>query len=162
MDAEGGPKIHVPKPTKQVAVMGFIERGSGSVYTQIIKRMDRRTLMPIIYMIVEDKTTIYTDSWRSFDRLPSDGYTHKKVNHRKGFKTKEPGVHINNIEAFWSFCKRRLEKFNGLPLTTTALHIKECEFRYNHKGDLLKLLRKMVKDEDKKNLRLLKEKLASK
>ena len=28
MDAEGGPKIHVPKPTKQVAVMGFIERGS--------------------------------------------------------------------------------------------------------------------------------------
>lgn len=162
-DGPDGTVVHVTKPSKQVAVIGFIERGSGIVYTQVINRMDRRTLMPIIYMVVEDKSTIYTDSWRSFDRLPQDGYIHKKVNHRKGFKVKEPGVHTNNIEAYWSFCKRRLEKFNGLALSTTHLHIKECEFRYNcKKKDMLVLFRKLVKEDDKRRYQMVVKKLAKK
>lgn len=148
-DAPGGKKVHVPRPIVQVQVMGFIERG-GKVWTQIIKRMDRRTLMPIIYMVIEDGSTVYTDSWRSFDKMGKDGYTHKKVNHRKGFAKKGEGIHINTIESYWSFAKRRLEKFNGLALSTAHLHIKECEFRFNNKIDLLGKLRKMIRDDEKK------------
>ena len=54
--------------------------------------------------------------------------------------------HINGIEAFWSFAKRRLSKFNGIHHHTFYLHLKECEFRFNHRNQdlyavLLGLLR---------------------
>jgi transposase len=39
-------------------------------------------------------------------------------------------AHINGIEAFWSFTKRRLMKFNGVK-AYFDLHLKECEWRYN-------------------------------
>ncbi|MCB1329858.1 MAG: IS1595 family transposase, partial [Maritimibacter sp.] len=37
-------------------------------------------------------------------------------------------VHINGIESFWSFTKRRLAKFNGTR-ANFELHLKECEWR---------------------------------
>lgn len=54
--------------------------------------------------------------------------------------------HINGIEAFWSSAKRRLAKFNGVHHHTFCLHLKECEFRFNHRDQdlyqgLLQLLR---------------------
>jgi transposase-like protein len=53
--------------------------------------------------------------------------------------------HVNGIEAFWSFAKRRLAKFNGLNSDNFTMHLKECEFRYNYRSrDLLTLLTKMV------------------
>jgi transposase-like protein len=51
--------------------------------------------------------------------------------------------HVNGIENFWSFAKRRLPKFNGCAADKFVLHLKECEFRYNHRGeDLFNLLSK--------------------
>ncbi len=47
---------------------------------------------------------------------------------------------MNGIENFWSFAKRRLAKFNGVSRETFLLHLKECEFRYNHKGNVLETL----------------------
>ena len=54
--------------------------------------------------------------------------------------------HINGIESFWSFAKRRLAKFNGVSNKTFYLYLKETEFRFNHRQgnlylELLKLLR---------------------
>lgn len=47
---------------------------------------------------------------------------------------------VNLIEGFWSFVKRRMEKFN--------LHLKECEFRFNYRksnfyGKILKNLKEI-------------------
>jgi transposase len=39
-------------------------------------------------------------------------------------------AHVNGIEAFWSFTKRRLAKFNGVK-KLFPLHLKECEWRYS-------------------------------
>jgi len=54
--------------------------------------------------------------------------------------------HINGIESFWAFAKHRLIKFKGVPRYTFYLHLKETEFRFNHRRDnvykaMLKLLR---------------------
>lgn len=51
-----------------------------------------------------------------------------------------------NTESFWDFTKQRLAKFNGIPIQTFFLHLKETEFRFNHCHDniydeLLKMLR---------------------
>ena len=58
----------------------------------------------------------------------------------------EEGHHINGIDNFWSFCKRRLQKFNGIN-KNFPLHLKECGWRYkkNKKqlyNELLVLLKK--------------------
>lgn len=55
--------------------------------------------------------------------------------------------HINGIESFWSFAKRRLMKFHGVPKNTFYLHLKESEFRFNYRNKniyvmLLKMCRK--------------------
>ena len=42
--------------------------------------------------------------------------------------------HINGIESFWSYAKRRLEKFHGIPKSKFNLHLKECEFRFNNRN----------------------------
>ena len=54
--------------------------------------------------------------------------------------------YINGIESFWSYVKLRLAKFNGVPKHTFYLHLKETEFRFNHRSgnrylEILKLLR---------------------
>lgn len=40
--------------------------------------------------------------------------------------------------------KRRLAKFNGVSRKTFPLHLKECELRYNFKGDILKILKVII------------------
>ena len=60
---------------------------------------------------------------------------HYRVNHSKEF-SKGNGVHINGIESFWSFCKRRMNKFNGVK-NNFELHLKECEWRWKRNGDNL-------------------------
>jgi len=42
--------------------------------------------------------------------------------------------HINGIEAFWSFAKRKFAKFNGVALDRFNFHLKECEFCFNYRG----------------------------
>ena len=122
----------------KVPVFGVLKR-NGKVYVQIIKNADKSTLLPIIKQIIKKKSTIYTDKWRSYDGLVFDGYKHYRINHSKSYSDRK-GTHINGIENFWSFAKRRLAKFNGVSRKTFLLHLKECEFRYNHKYDILKIL----------------------
>lgn len=131
----------------KVLVFGILQRG-GAVYAHIITRADKRTLMPIVRLIVEPGATVYTDKWRGFTDLGLDGYTHKSVNHSEEYVGKD-GSHINGLESFWSFAKRRTSKFNGIARTTLPLHIKECEFRYNNK-DIAGALKKILPPDTKK------------
>ena len=42
--------------------------------------------------------------------------------------------HINGIETFWSFAKRRFAQFNGIKDDKFILHLAECQFRYNNRN----------------------------
>jgi len=44
-------------------------------------------------------------------------------------------AHINGIEGFWGYAKSRLAKFHGMNRHTFYLHLKECEFRFNHRHE---------------------------
>ena len=55
--------------------------------------------------------------------------------------------HINGIESFWGFAKLRLAKLKGIRQEMFYYHLKETEFRFNHRRDnlylaILKILRK--------------------
>ena len=55
--------------------------------------------------------------------------------------------HVNGIESFWSYCKRRLAKFNGLTNEKFILHLKESEFRFNHrKQGMYKVLLEKIRE----------------
>ncbi len=89
---------------------------------------------------------IHSDGWRGYDGLVDVGYKkHLRVNHGAN-EFANSRSHINGIESFWSYAKRRLARFNGIASHTFYLHLKESEFRFNHRGDnlyqvMLKLLR---------------------
>jgi len=62
------------------------------------------------------------------------------VDHRDN-KFSNGRSHINGIESFWSFAKRRLQKFNGVHRENFNLYLKESEFRFSNRDrDMYKLL----------------------
>ena len=92
------------------------------------------------------ESVIHTDGWRGYNGLVDVGYSkHFRVRHGDN-EFANGSRHINGIESFWSYAKRRLVKFNGVSKDTFFLHLKETEFRFNHRSKnlyrvLLKLLR---------------------
>ena len=105
----------------KVPVFGIKKREDGTLYTQIIRNASKHELLPIIKKLVaKDNTIIYTDKWKSYDGLVLDGYKHKRINHSKTYSNRR-GTHVNGIENFWSFSKRRMAKFNGVSRRTFPL-----------------------------------------
>lgn len=92
--------------------------------------------MPIIQGRILEGSTVYTDGWKAYDGLILNGYDHYRVFHSHNEFARGKN-HVNGIESFWSFTKRRLAKFNGLTDDKFFLHLKECEFRFNHRDDNL-------------------------
>ena len=134
-------KLKRGRGTRKQPVFGILKR-NGRVYTQIIPNCTKEVLQAIIEGRVDKSTTIYSDGWRSYDGLVDVGYDkHFRVNHRENEFSKGgkgTGIHINGIENFWSFTKRRLAKFNGVK-KNFELHLKECEWRYGKQYDILKV-----------------------
>ena len=107
-------------------------------------------MQAIIKGKVDIESEIHTDFWRGYNGLVDVGFgKHFRVEHRENeFVKYEKGVrtHINGIEGFWSFTKRRLTKFNGYK-KNFELHLKECEWRWDRPLDfLLDDLEKTYKD----------------
>lgn len=120
--------------TNKQPVFGIFER-SGRVYTEIIPDVRAETLQRVIRGKVSMSSVIVSDGWRGYDGLVDFGFNkHFRVNHSKEFASR--GKHINGIEAFWSFTKRRLAKFNGVK-KNFHLHLKECEWRWNRNYAIL-------------------------
>ena len=89
--------------------------------------------MKIIRSKVLTRSKVFTDSWRSYDSLVIDGYRHYRINHSKEF-TKGKRNHINGIESFWSYAKGKMQKHYGITPKRFYLHLKEMEFRFNHRN----------------------------
>jgi len=137
-----GPRKRGRGTTKQ-PVFGIYER-NGRIYTELVTNCSALTLQKIIRGRVSPDSVILTDGWRGYDGLVDVGFDkHLRINKSKHFVSK--GVHINGIEAFWSFTKRRLAKFNGVK-KNFELHLKECEWRYNKMpSQLRRELRQMIR-----------------
>ena len=127
-------------------VFGLIKR-KGKVYTQVVTNCSARELIPIIKSKVSKDSSVYTDGFKAYDGLVNFGYKkHHRIYHSKN-EFANGKNHINGIENFWSVAKTRLSKYRGISKQTFYLHLKECEFRFNHRDDdLYKLLLKIIRD----------------
>lgn len=114
-------------------VFGILQRG-GKVYTEIVPDCARKTLQAIIRGKVDPDSIIHSDKWPGYNGLVDMGYKkHFRVHHGSNEFARGKN-HINGIESFWAYAKRRLEKFHGIHKSTFNLHLKECEFRFNYRN----------------------------
>ena len=127
-------------------VFGIFKR-KGKVYTEIVPDCRRSTLQAVIRGRVSLESIIHTDGWRGYNGLVDLGYKkHFRVHHGKS-EFARGKAHINGIESFWGNAKTRLARFRGMHKKTFLLHLKECEFRFNHRDEnlyplILEILRK--------------------
>jgi transposase len=128
---------------RKIPVIGLLKR-NGKMYTQIIKDASETSIVPILERLIEkSKANVYTDGWSTYDSLVWSGYKHHRINHSKEFARGHN--HINGIESFWSYVKRKMRKHNGIARHKFYLYLKESEFRFNHRGeDLYPVLQKVV------------------
>ena len=127
-------------------VFGIFQR-NGHVYTEIVPNCSKATLQAVIRGRVELESIIYSDRWRGYNGLVDVGYgKHLRIDHSKDEFAKGRN-HINGIEGFWGHAKTRLVRFRGMAPSTFNLHLKECEFRFNHRGqDLSRLILKILRN----------------
>lgn len=128
------------KAQKQLArrqpVLGILNRGTSKIFLLPLQSRSREHLEGVVHMIVEKGTLVYSDKEKGLKNLKFSGYVHRQIDHSKGFVDRK-GYHINGIESFWSKSREMMSKnFKGIPRSTIMLHIKEREFRYNHRKDL--------------------------
>jgi len=113
-------------------VFGLFQRGD-KVYTAIVPNASKAALQAVIRGRASLASVINTDGWAGYNGLVDLGFDkHLRVEHQDN-EFAQQGNHINGIESFWSFAKRRLARFCGVPKHTFYLHLKETEFRFNHR-----------------------------
>jgi transposase-like protein len=111
-------------------VFGLLKR-NWKVYTEIVPNCKAKTLKKIISWKIELNSEINTDWWRGYNWLVDMWYgKHFRVHHSKNEFVRWKS-HVNWIESFRSYTKRRMNKFNGILKEKFPLHLKESEFRFN-------------------------------
>lgn len=120
-------------------VFGLLKR-DGKVFVTVVPNCSKDVLMPIIQGKILEGSTIHTDGWKAYDGLVLNGYDHYRVFHSENEFARGKS-HVNGIECFWSYAKRRMAKFNGLTDKNFLLHLKESECRFNRRNqDLYRFL----------------------
>ena len=111
----GKQKFNRGKKVDGVWVFGGIERDSDPLrcFFETVSDRSAQTLIPITKRSILPGTTIYSDCWRSYSTLVSDGYIHSTVNHSVEFKS-ETGTHTNKIEIRWHAVKKSLPRFGTI------------------------------------------------
>lgn len=123
----------------KIPVLGLHKRGS-LVFVSIVKNCSRQALMPVLKGRILSQSDVYTDGWKAYDGLVRDGFRHHRIHHHANEFARGKN-HVNGIESFWSYAKGRLAKFHGIGNEAFPLHLKECEWRWNHRGrNIYKLL----------------------
>lgn len=115
----------------KIPVLGLHKRGD-RVFVSVVKNCSKQELMPILKGHVLSSSDIYTDGWMAYDGLVTNGYQHHRVHHHVNEFARGKN-HVNGIESFWSFAKHRFLKLRSIRKEKFLLHLKECEWRWNHR-----------------------------
>lgn len=128
--------------TKQ-PVFGILCR-NGKVFAKLVDDTQAKDLIPIITKRVKPGTRICSDTYRSYTGLAAKGYIHRTVEH--GVKEYVRGKnHINGLEGFWGYLKRKLAAKGGVRRKYLGLFLGEYVWRYNHRDlDIKQQIKRIV------------------
>jgi transposase-like protein len=145
------PKAKRDRGTNKQAVFGILCR-NGKVWADLIDGVEAKQLQPRIFKQVKKGSTVFSDTWRGYTGIAAKGYVHRLVKHsRDNYVTN--GNHINGLEGFWGYLKRKLAAKGGIRHSRLHLYLGEYVWRYNHRhlnlkeqeNYLTKLLKKYIR-----------------
>ena len=117
-------------------ILGLIQR-SGRVVLHMLPNVRQSTIRPIITNTVTPGTSVHTDEYDIYARLPDWGYGHKTVCHPCGeYARDEDGdgfceVHVNTIKGFWSLLRSWLRPHRGISQDKLPLYLGFFQFVHN-------------------------------
>jgi len=146
------PQAKRGRGTPKKAVFGILCR-KGKVWADLIDSVEAKHLQPRILKQVKKGSTVFSDTWRGYTGIAAKGYVHRLVKHsRESYVTN--GNHINGLEGFWGYLKRKLAAKGGIRHSRLHLYLGEYVWRYNHRHLNLK-------EQETQLIKLLNEKLRS-
>jgi transposase len=119
--------------TKQ-PVFGILCR-NGTVWAEVVDDVGADTLQPLISKKVSAGSIICSDTWKAYTGIASRGYVHRLVNHGEKQYSDGKGNHINGLEGFWGYLKRKLVSKGGIRREKLPLYLGEYVWRYNHRNE---------------------------
>lgn len=134
--------------TGKQPVFGIYARG-GIVWAEFVDDVHADTLQPLIRKQVKRGSTVCSDTWKGYTGIATQGYVHRLVKHGEGEYSDGKGTHINGLEGFWGYLKRKLAAKGGVRRERLGLYLGEYVWRYNNRklsvdqqvNNLMKLLR---------------------
>ncbi len=118
--------------TSKTPVFGILCRG-GQVWAQVVPDVKAHTLLPLIRRRVRRGAIVCSDTWTSYTGIAANSYVHRLVAHGLGEFSDGHGSHINGLEGFWGYLKRRLAAKGGIRRERLPLYLAEYVWRYNHR-----------------------------
>lgn len=88
-------------------VAGCVQRG-GKAKVEVVENVKASTLIPLIQKNVAVGSVVMTDELRSYNKLPSLGFSHATVNHGTG-QYVDGVAYVNGAENFWKHFKKGIE-----------------------------------------------------
>ncbi len=129
--------------TSKQAVLGILCRG-GQVWAEVVQDAEANTLMPLLKKRAAKGSIACSDTFRSYTGVAARGYVHRLVKHDQQEYVDAQGNHINRLEGFWGYLKRRLAARGGIRRERLPLYLAEYVWRYNHRDmeikDQIKLI----------------------
>jgi transposase len=119
--------------TKQ-PVFGILCR-NGTVWVEVVDDVEANTLQPLISQKVSSGSIVCSDTWKAYTGIAARGYVHRLVNHSERQYSDGKGNHINGLEGFWGYLKRKLASKGGIRRERLSLYLGEYIWRYNHRSD---------------------------
>jgi len=80
---------------------------------------------------VRKGSAVCSDTWKGYTGIATKGYAHRLVDRQKEYANK--GIHINGLEGFWGYLKRRLVAKGGIRRERLGLYLGEYVWRYNNR-----------------------------
>lgn len=123
-------------------ILGLLRRGK-KVFITVLEDFSHDNLLSRLQENLHERYAArYENKSAQPEAVPLNEYDQYRVWYAGA--EQEEAHNTKGIENFLTFAKKRLAKFNGCSSSNILLHLKECEFRYNHRGeDLFKLIKKI-------------------
>lgn len=116
-------------------VFGAYERKSGDIRLRHVPNTSKNTLIPIIKSLVKTGSSIHSDEHASYKELPSNGYRHHFVTHKKR-EWSRGNVTTNRIESCWARFKNSIRgTYIRIRETHLGNYLNEYQFRHNNRKE---------------------------
>lgn len=125
-------KIKRGRGTPKQPVFGILCR-NGAVWAEVVESVEAKKLQPIIEKQVKKGSVVCSDTWRGYTGIATKGYVHRLVNHSKNEYSDKKGHHINGLEGFWGYLKRKLKSKGGIRKSRLPIYLGEYVWRYNYR-----------------------------